>query len=242
MSVDILPLLTELTVAGQAYAQSIRGKTSEARVHETLAGKAGQAVTSEAELKTLFRNDGAFSTLATRRFIRLPDTRDGPNVICPIVFLDGDLSTQHPYLRVQLVIVTHSPHDNTAPQCLLIRFETPENGNPAGTGMHDYYHSQLCQELRVDRSTKTFPIPSSIAWGALSCPAWPIDASTPLELLTCVIFALYGKADGLRILRSAYGNRLDELIADMHFVIPGKAIATAPQKKPSASRKRRRAR
>lgn len=240
MSVDLLPLLRELTIAGLAFTQSNRGQTSEARVHAVLAGQAGQAVTTEAELSGLFKSNGAFSTLTTKRFIRLVDTNDGSNTICPIAFVDGDLSGKHPYLRIQLVLITYTAQQNTASQCLLIRFETPEGGDPAGTGMHDYYHSQLCAELRIDRSPKTFGISKSIAWGAASCPAWPIDASTPLQLLTCVVFALYGKTEGARILRKAYANSFDELIEEMHFTFPAKvAVPQLPSPTAAKSKKKK---
>jgi hypothetical protein len=75
-------------------------------------------------------------------------------------------------------------------------------------------------ELRIDRSTKSFSIPQCISWGAASCPAWPVDASTPFQLLACVVFALYGKVDGMRTLRKAYGKQLDHLMAKMHFMFP----------------------
>jgi hypothetical protein len=220
VSANILPLLVELTTTGQTYTRSNRGLESEAQVQETLAGKAGQAVTTEAELKAIFKSDTPFSTLTTKRFIRFVDTNDGPNTICPIAFLDGDFSGGHPYLRIQLVIVTHSSQPGNAAQCLVMRFETPEGNDPASQGKHGYYHSQLCTELRLDRSTAGFSIPQCISWSAVSCPAWPIDASTPLQLLACVVFALYGKVDGMRTLRNAYGKDLDGLMAEMHFVFP----------------------
>ena len=47
-------------------------------MQQALAGKAGQAVTTEVELSDIFRSDAAFSTLATKRFIRLEDTIEGP--------------------------------------------------------------------------------------------------------------------------------------------------------------------
>jgi hypothetical protein len=242
VSLDILPLLVELTTAGQIYARSYRGQSSEALVQQALAGKAGQAVTTKEELNGLFRSDAAFSTLATKRFIRLVDTINGPHTICPIAFLDGDLSREHPYLRIQLIIVTHTSQPNATTQCLLMRFETPEGNDPAGVGMHDYYHSQLCTELRIDGSTAAVKIPQCITWNAVSCPAWPVDASTPLHLLACVVFALYGKADGMRILRNAYRKRLDSLISDMHFAFPAKAVITQPSKRASKKKSRRKRR
>jgi hypothetical protein len=155
------------------------------------------------------------------------------------VYLDGDFSGQHPYLRVQLIVVAHTSQSGNAPQCLLMRFETPEGKDPAGNGKHDYYHSQLCTELRIDRSAASFIIPERIMWGAVSCPAWPVDASTPLQLLACVVFSLYGKLDGMRILRKVYGASLDALIEDMHFVFPAQQPAPKQRSKSKPPRKRR---
>jgi hypothetical protein len=73
------------------------------------------------------------------------------------------------------------------------------------------------------------PIKSNSDW------KWLI-VSTPLQLLMCVVFALYGKAEGVRILRKAYGNSLDELINDMHFAFPAKAAISQPPK--SATKKK----
>jgi hypothetical protein len=233
VSTDILPLLIELANAGQVSAQSNRGLSSEAQVQQAIGGSAGQALTTKAELGSMVKYDAAFSTLTTRRFIRLPDISKGKLTISPMAFLDGDLSQEHPYLRVQLVIVTHSRETGIPPQCLIMRFETPEtNGDPEGAGEHDYYHSQLCTELRIDRSTRTFKIPQCIAWSATSCPAWPVDASTPLQLLACVVLALYGKVDGTRWLRNVYGNQTADIIRDMHLRLP------APSE-PVAGRRRR---
>ncbi|MCA1469628.1 hypothetical protein I6F09_17170 [Bradyrhizobium sp. IC3195] len=241
MSTDILPLLAELIEAGQIYAQSNRGQLSEARLYQALAGAAGQAFSTVDELKSAFRSDAAFSTVATKRFIRLADTSDGAHAICPVIFLDGDLSKNHPYLRIQLIIVTHSLQADVQPQCLLMRFETPEGMDPEGQGKHDYYHSQLCTELRVDSSGRTLTVPKCVQWSAASCPAWPVDAGTPFQLLACVVFALYGKFDGVRILRKAYGKSLDALIEEMHFVFAKpqasmKSARRAPRSRPGPKR------
>jgi hypothetical protein len=45
-----------------------------------------------------------------------------------------------------------------------------------------------------------------------------MDATSPVDLLACVIFALYGKVDGARIIRQAYGDKFSERLSGMHFV------------------------
>jgi hypothetical protein len=54
-----------------------------------------------------------------------------------------------------------------------------------------------------------------------------MDASTPFQLLACVVFALYGKVDGMRTLRNAYGKKLDGLMAEMHFIFPSQGSKPA---------------
>lgn len=242
MSTDILPLLLELATAGRSQAQTIGGQASEARVQEILRGTAGTAFTTETELKAVFEPTGPFSTLTNKRFIRLADIAKGSQIICPMVFLDGDFSTEHPRLRVQLIVVSLTRQTNGETQCLIIRFETPEGSDPAGQGDHDFYHSQLCTELRTDTSTRTFQIPSCMSWTAVSCPAWPVDASTPFQLLACLVFALYGKAEGMLTLRRAYGSGLDDLISNMHFAFPPTDVPArrrkAKKKKGKTARRR----
>jgi hypothetical protein len=237
VSTEILPLLLELNTAGRSQGLTLRGQASEARVQEILQGTAGTAFTAETELKAVFKFDGPFSTLTNRRFIRLADIRKGPRTICPMAFLDGDFSKGHPRLRIQLIIVSLTPQGNEKPQCLIMRFETPEGSDPAGQGEHDYYHSQLCTELRVDSSTKTFRIPNCMAWNAVSCPAWPVDASTPFQLLACLVFSLYGKVEGMLTLRRAYRSGLDELMDRMHFAFPPMSAPALGRKAKKTNRK-----
>jgi hypothetical protein len=175
-------------------------------MQNALAGKAGVAVTNPDDLDRIIIASGEFSTLKSRRFIRLVDTSEGQLTICPLVYLDGNFSKKHPRLRIQLVIVTYTQSVGDKPECLLLRFETPEGADPAGIGKHDYYHSQICTYFQIDGPTNTLELPNPMLWRAQSCPAWPMDAKTPIHLLVCVVFALYGKADGVRILREAYGE------------------------------------
>jgi hypothetical protein len=220
---DILPLLETLTTAGQIHIQTNAGQTSESRMQQALGGQAGLPVTNAQELNSLIKINAKFSTLKTRKYIRLADTNEGQRTICPIAYLDGDLSGKHPRLCIQLIIVTYMSLPGDTSECILMRFETPEGNDPAGTGKHDYYHSQLCTELRIDGPGNTFTVPNCVSWSALSCPAWPMDATTPLHLLCCVIFALYGKNVGVRILRTAYGDDLEKLIKGMHLLFSSPA-------------------
>lgn len=236
VTVDIIPILETLRTAGLSFVESNAGQKSEGVLHSVLANQAGTPLTKREDLQALISDSAEFSTSENRRFIRLADAGDGNRAISPLIYLDGDFSKKYPRFSIQLVVVTHSQLANDKPQCLLLRFETPEGTDPSGTGKHDYYHSQLCTNLRMSGPNNTVSIPDSISWLALSCPAWPLDARTPVHLLACVIFALYGKADGLGMLRLAYGDELAKHLDGMHFPF---AKISAPSKKKSLSRKGR---
>jgi hypothetical protein len=128
--------------------------------------------TNPDDLDKIIMANGKFSTLTTRRFIRFADTNVKQRTICPIAYLDGDLSKKHPRLRIQLVIITHTQSPEDKPECLLLRFETPEGADPAVIGKHDYYHSQICTHFQIDGPNNTFTIPIRMMWRAHSCPAW----------------------------------------------------------------------
>ena len=67
------------------------------------------------------------------------------------------------------------------------RFETPENDKN-----HNYYHAQPCRSMgsKDDEIESALPISNRM-------PTWPVAASSALELLLCLVTALYGM-DGLR--------------------------------------------
>jgi hypothetical protein len=216
-SADIVPLLETLRIAGLSFLETNAGQSSEARLQGMLANQAGTALTKKGDLTALIKDDGHFSTAELRRYIRLADTNDGNRAISPIIYVDGDFSRKYPLFRVQLIVVTGTNIPEDTAQCLLLRFETPEGDDPSGSGKHDYYHSQLCTSFRITGPDNAIAVPDSLSWLALSCPAWPLDAKTPVHLLACVIFALYGKSDGVRLLQQAYGDKLEASMEGMHF-------------------------
>lgn len=230
MTGDIIPILETLRTAGLSFVESNAGQKSENILHSVLANQVGTALTKHEDLADLINDSVEFSTSENRRFIRLADAGDGNRAISPLIYLDGDFSKKFPRFRIQLVVVTHSQRANDKPQCLLLRFETPEGTDPSGSGKHDYYHSQLCTNLRISGPNNTFSVPESISWLALSCPAWPLDAQTPVHLLACMIFAIYGKAEGIRMLRLAYKDELAKHLDGMHFLF-GRPVAQASRKK-----------
>lgn len=238
MTTDIIPLLETLRTSGLSFAESNIGQRSDARLYSALADQAGTRLTNEEDLAELIKANAEFSTSEQRRFIRLEDTNDGSRTISPLIYVDGDFTKKHPRFRVQLVLVSYNSAAGDDAQCLLLRFETPEGIDPSGTGKHDYYHSQLCTSFRRAGSSDTFTVPDCVSWLTLSCPAWPLDARTPIHLLACVIFALYGKLDGVRILQRAYGRTLLKHLDGMHFVFEDTAASSrkATRKMPGKSR------
>jgi len=72
------------------------------------------------------------------------------------------------------------------------RFETPEEDDN-----HNYYHAQPCRSMgrKDDEIEIALPVSNRM-------PTWPIAADGPLELLLCLVTAIYGMK-GLRELRDA---------------------------------------
>jgi hypothetical protein len=70
------------------------------------------------------------------------------------------------------------------------RFETPEDGTN-----HNFYHAQPCRSMgrKDDEVEVALPVSSRM-------PTWPIAAANALELLLCLVAALYG-LDGVRDVR-----------------------------------------
>jgi hypothetical protein len=230
---DIIRLLEVLRAAGISFIESNSGVGSETRLYKILEGKVGTAVVGKEDLATIIKMDESFSMAVQARFIRLQDTSDGGRSVSPLIYLDGDFSQENPRLSIQLILAAHDASGDES-QCLLLRFESPESADPAGKGKHDYYHSQLCKDLRKTGPNDTFAVPASISWPALSCPALPLDAQTPTHLLACLIYALYGKIEGATIMRRAYGEKFAERLSGMHFAFP----LDAPRKAKGARRRR----
>ena len=241
MVTDVIPLLETLLTDGVSFSQSSRGYPSDQRLYQALGAQVGGPMMKQEDLTALIKGDTSFSTAAHGRFIRLEDTNDGSRSISPLIYVDGDFRETHPRFCIQLVVVTHSTAGDK-PQCLLLRFETPEGKDPSGHGKHDYYHSQLCKDLRSGGPNDTIAVPDSISWLTLSCPAWPLDAKSPIHLLACVVFSLYGKLEGARILRKAYGDKFAERLSGMHFMFevapPPFAARKTTQPRKSRSRKK----
>jgi hypothetical protein len=109
-----------------------------------------------------------------------------------------------------------------------VRFESPE-GSAAGTGfgVHNYYHAQLCRDLRPHHDRATL-----IDWLPVTQPAFPLDAVDDESLLAAMLIALYGASFLTEITRAL--GELPASVKDMRLVqmqpvywrvsLPGKRV------------------
>lgn len=75
------------------------------------------------------------------------------------------------------------------------RFETPETGEN-----HNYFHAQPCRSMgkKDDEIESALPISNRM-------PTWPVAARSGVELLLCLVTAIYGMK-GMDELRTAIGE------------------------------------
>lgn len=90
------------------------------------------------------------------------------------------------------------------------RFETPEDDEN-----HNYYHAQPCRSMgrKDDEIESALPISNRM-------PTWPVAATSALELLLCLVTAIYGM-DGTRRLRDA----LNEDVAARKNILLSSALS-----------------
>jgi hypothetical protein len=100
------------------------------------------------------------------------------------------------------------------------RFETPEAGEN-----HNYYHAQPCRSMgRKDQEIEAaLPISNR-------APTWPLPADGALELLLCLVTALYGM-EGLQRLRSTV---LSDVSARKNNLLSGAFDAILGLRRPKA--------
>lgn len=80
-------------------------------------------------------------------------------------------------------------------QFIGFRFEPPEQGDN-----HNYYHSQPCRTMGDGKPiTRALELPERN-------PTWPLPATSPLELLLCLVLSIHGMT-GLRKMVGRNPNR-----------------------------------
>lgn len=104
------------------------------------------------------------------------------------------------------------------------RFETPEDDEN-----HNYYHAQPCRSMgrKDDEIESALPISNRM-------PTWPVAAKSALELLLCLVTAIYGM-DGMRRLRDTLNEdaaaRQNPLLSDALAAV----LALSHEKAPAAA-------
>jgi hypothetical protein len=229
---DLVPVLVSLFNKSETFRQTRRGIESENVVQSALENRAGAAFGRVEDIKRLFIGQKKFSTTEPPRYLRLPDIEEGGDRVTPLVYLDGELSDTKPFLSLQVALIVHSKVAGAVSKKFAMRFETPEGSE----SRHDYYHSQLCNQLRRGGvANSALDLGLDIDWFPISHPAWPVDAGSPSELLACLVFALYGKRVGSDIIREAgeiSGRDIfSELLGNMRANFRSETSAGSPTKK-----------
>lgn len=117
--------------------------------------------------------------------IILPPEEDNVGFI-PVVRLIYQTQGTVTVMRLHIgFFLFHDFSDDTGPNCIGIRFESPEG---AGGGHHDYYHAQFIRRLGDPRGIDlTWP-----DFVPVSQPAIPLPAKCRVTLLLSAVLAIYG--------------------------------------------------
>jgi hypothetical protein len=117
----------------------------------------------------------------TRKFLYLRSPARGDAVL-PVLTACFDFDRSLPEVRLQTALFALQ---SSSPAAIGVRYETPE-----GIGLHSYFHAQPFKAF-----AKGPPLPSAPPWLPTSTPTIPLDASTPVQLLVCLVASLYGYTD-----------------------------------------------
>ncbi|MDY7229029.1 hypothetical protein [Hyalangium rubrum] len=122
----------------------------------------------------------------------------------PVLNLNCDFSGSLPNVGLRLAFFLLD--DDKRPVSIGFRFETP-HGVDGEEGLHDYYHAQPINSFFKD-SDNLLNCPP---WLPCKLPAFPLQAQTPVELLSCLLLSIYGR-DGIRRVMEA--GRDDRVLQD----------------------------
>lgn len=147
---------------------------------------------SEPFLEQLLSRTSYDSLSGKPRFLVLEIPRRGSPMI-PLLAWKFDFALTPTEVRLRLGMFLHCMVGDEP--CLVAtgyRFEGPEYG-PAGEAApmseHGYYHAQIINFFGVERS---FDPAVNIEWLPTTQPAFPLDASGPVELVVAMLLTLYG--------------------------------------------------
>ena len=129
----------------------------------------------------------------------------------PIFSLSCNLSKNQSIARFRVILVSLDENDKTKLNGIGFRMETPD-----GTGIHDFYHTQLIQQFSPKQFGDKLQT-KCLSWLPESQPSFPLPANCPVTLLLCLIVTLYGGeyykkiCDPIRGIEQ-YRNKLAELM------------------------------
>ena len=120
-----------------------------------------------------------------KKVLYLPPLKKDAEFV-PIFSLCCNLSKDQSIARFRVILVSLDENDKTKLNGIGFRMETPD-----GTGIHDFYHTQLIQQFSPkqfgDKLRAKCP-----CWLPESQPSFPLPADCPVTLLLCIIITLYG--------------------------------------------------
>lgn len=161
-------------------------------------------ITRDTELSGLLPSGGA-PALDTppRTHLYLPTVWKGGAVQVPVLTWTFDFGLARPQASLYLALL-QVPEVSGQLQALGLRFETPEEGGDGAESAHNYWHAQVTRGFTRERPLEDRGRALCPEWLPDSYPAFPLPATTPAELLVCVLISLYGA--GLAHGRSAAGR------------------------------------
>lgn len=125
------------------------------------------------------------------------------SLVQPILHLSYDFRVDIPILRIRIAMFGLK---SGKPSAVGFRFETPEAGET-----HNYYHSQMIEDLVPNRGR----LPCQ-EWLPQRCPALTLNAVNAMTLLLSLLFSLYDRAfEGE--LESNLRHSLAAYLRDMHW-------------------------
>jgi hypothetical protein len=118
---------------------------------------------------------------------RIPRATEIVPVLCGFKY-DADLG-----FSVRLVLIRWLSSSQKPENVVGLRFESP-HGSPDGDGgAHSFHHSQmLALVVKGDEKTRVSDVDE---WALDSQPSFPIQATTPCDLLWAAAVTAYGKAE-----------------------------------------------
>ena len=170
--------------------------------HAWLQAEPGSPRLTESDLDIILTHrcplDG--DTHALHSWLYLPVPVRG-TIRVPLMNVIYDFTAEHDVVGFQ--VVGYWLVDNFEWRASAWRFECPERpGDDGNISQHAYFHVQPCQGLRTLNGDMQVPYAPSDAQPG-DGPTFPLDAADPIDLLICLLIALYGRRQAAELIREA---------------------------------------